>query len=596
MKNIFIAYISIIRDNAKFNTIDTHDLCPVDTMETLQTNETALKCLSAKLGGKIDRVIALVSNSADGNAVNNEIVNKAAKADGMESYTSYGYFENVCCKGIADEIIPIRTETDDGKERSSAAILSDICNKIEDDDAVYIDTTGGSREVLNLIRLLSKMLGYKKISNPCSFYTSILGNDKVIKDTSEFTRMMNMADGVNEFVTTGRSVQLQNCFKENGVYRSDVPQEIIDLLEVMSKFTDRIQLCNVQELDTILADLKTAIDNISNVCESERIEFVILKNLLPVIENKFFGNSSDSVTDYVRIIEWCVDNGLIQQALTVFTEKLPVYLFKSGMISAADEGRIREEISTINGGLKSADKETDYFYMNLMGYSGKCRWWYKDASFEHFKKYISTGKNSTENIVRYKEDGLEELEKKFREFKDRTDETEGENFQSKTEALKKILKKSDKSDVLYKIARFASANVSESAEKTEKYASYAEMCADVGRRWKEIYEMAGCPTNNFSAKFDTADIFGTSKKPKQNLENYNIRIPHKKLSDIMYGYLCIKSTRNRINHAGSDETLNKKQMKILEQHGYKNELSTKSVAGNIRHALDAVKKAEETKA
>ena len=43
--------------------------------------------------------------------------------------------------------------------------------------------------------------------------------------------------------------------------------------------------------------------------------------------------------DYLKITQWCIDNGLIQQALTVFNEKMPRYLFNKGYIKVKVEER-----------------------------------------------------------------------------------------------------------------------------------------------------------------------------------------------------------------------------------------------------------------
>lgn len=40
--------------------------------------------------------------------------------------------------------------------------------------------------------------------------------------------------------------------------------------------------------------------------------------------------------DYYSIVKWCVENGLVQQALTIFTEKIPSYIIGKNYMKVSD--------------------------------------------------------------------------------------------------------------------------------------------------------------------------------------------------------------------------------------------------------------------
>ena len=55
-------------------------------------------------------------------------------------------------------------------------------------------------------------------------------------------------------------------------------------------------------------------------------KIVLLRKMIPIIKNKFMVDSSD--INYCKIIEWCLENGLLQQALTIYIEKFQSIFFE----------------------------------------------------------------------------------------------------------------------------------------------------------------------------------------------------------------------------------------------------------------------------
>lgn len=570
--NIFISYISKIGASACEQTIHTNGLCKKSEITIVQTNESALKCLFEMLGGNIDKIISLVSDKADTEPVTNEIVREKAAAAGLEYYTAYGYFKEECCRGINAEHIKIPTEYADDeyvRERATADVLSDICSCIGRDDVVYIDTTGGPRNALNLIQLLTKILEYKNIKNPCSFYTNIQSMDKRIDTTDEYKRLMKLADGVNEFVTAGKSNQLRWCFD------SSASPEITALLNTMTEFTDKIQLCNTDDLDETLTNLYNAINDV-RTAESSSIEGVILKNLLPVIEEKFFGDNGGKA-DYVRIIEWCLDNGLIQQALTIFVEKVPVYLYNSGVFKF-DE-RIEEICTKMNRSIDSKEISVNAFCQVLMS---KCR---ADYIAEDFGAAIMGRDAERWNIC---DDNY--IRRYFR-F-----EEEFKKYNSKFEhvAVPKTLdtlSRSYNGDVRFVAVTLKNTTnakgktVFKSAD-TIKLRNHIRSSKNV--LFKLVNQEPVSEKNVLTKKFATAKEFESADKCFAC--GFSISVTPKQLAEIMYGYIYAKALRNQCNHASTDENLTDAQKLILQSRGYiTDNFSVADVTANLRRALDAVK-------
>ena len=68
-------------------------------------------------------------------------------------------------------------------------------------------------------------------------------------------------------------------------------------------------------------------------------------------------------------------------------------------------------------------------------------------------------------------------------------------------------------------------------------------------------------------------------------------------ADVMYGYLYVKSVRNTVNHASSEDNLSEEQKKVLSELGYDfTTYNFATVKKNINKALNTIKsvKVEKT--
>lgn len=85
----------------------------------------------------------------------------------------------------------------------------------------------------------------------------------------------------------------------------------------------------VEDIDEIMKDLNKKIieaekikDKINN--KENRLMNYMFFNLIKEIKKKFYLEDDKEIT-YINLIRWCLDNDLIQQALTLYVEKMPEY-------------------------------------------------------------------------------------------------------------------------------------------------------------------------------------------------------------------------------------------------------------------------------
>ena len=201
------------------------------------------------------------------------------------------------------------------------SVISHLTNDFEfkPSDTVYIDTTGGFRTVVYAVTYLLRYFEYMGVKVESAIYSSYdrdakRGEISEIKDTF---RMFTLINGAHEFTSTGNPHTLTEYF-------SNTKSKIIrELLDSMKQFYDNISLCRIgEELESSLQTMENAIRQ-AETAELENNE-KRLQELLPVIRRKLF---SEQKSKYLGLIKWCLENNLLQQAITIYVEKLPKAYF-----------------------------------------------------------------------------------------------------------------------------------------------------------------------------------------------------------------------------------------------------------------------------
>ena len=551
--NILILVVSLLNEH-NFSEVSYPTALCEETIAVKQTNLAALNCLHSMLKSNnetIDKIIAVCSS---------EVIKQNLIF--LENQTTWQYFTKQVSEILEkdDTIIPVYDFYEDQSLKSVGTLIAEICSEISHGDTIYIDTTGGQRTHTNTIQLLTKMLRYKGIQNPCSFYSNKQKKTGTIETTESFTKLTDLADAVHEFATTGRSEQLRECLSN----RSE--PKLQTLLDAMKSFTDQIQLCSIKDIDKTLAALSKALDAWeADDSPADDEQTAVLKELLPVIREKF-GLPQDGTelkTDYLRIIKWCLDNGLVQQAVTFIVEKSIVYIYNKGAFSYDDKNIDKQVRNEKKNPMQSRDECVNAFYNILMSstpdQNERCK----------FKAHLQQiGKNHNPNYADF--DELIGLLK----------QNPNVSIQDK---IKSILKNPQKREGIKRIAKLLeSFNAEDITKLLNQISTNDKLIAKILQQ-KEIEK-------GFAPKFETARNF----EHNSHYKAYGFDVKdNQKIAAFMYGYLYAKALRNRINHASEEENLTEEQVKILTDHGYpisEEDLTVKTVMDNLQKILDTMQK------
>ncbi len=544
--NVLVFFLSkITLKDGKLPAVKTYIAPDKRSFEGIQTNEAAAKYLISKLtdsGEKLGKIIAVTSREAEENG-------KQRFVDGLKG----------SCGGNFDvsDIKFVRNYSGD-KDLDDEAVLADVLKEISPDDTVYLDVSGGRRTDVNMMLLLMKLVKYKGIEVADAFYSDFDGT--ISSHYNRFYRNLDILDGVNQFVTTGNAVQLAECY-------SAIPEDspVKALLAAMVDFSDSVNLCSLSGIEDTLSTMKSLIDEISGSSESS-MDMFLFREIIPIIREKFFGSSGSP--DYCQIILWCLDNRLIQQAITLYVEKIPKHLFDKGFLSYTEELR-RKTIKEYSKP-EEINLEKEIFFSDLMSCDGssaadkrekdlvdELKTALADRDYRTKNAAVLAAKRSVLNFRRYSMD-----------------------FDNCGEAVRYILNNDRHSQELVMIAE-------ELVKNPCNYTAYKIFNTFQNNEplLRKLLNLQPAITDQ-STKTLLTKMNTIGNALKMDIpEGISVNISRSDLQTVMLDYLYARQIRNRINHAADAADNIHKQEEFFSKYRIDFSFSMKSIISQLKKSV-----------
>lgn len=329
MKNVILTNLSTFNDKAVSGKYDSD----IGVIEGTQTNDAPMKYLLRYLSDKAEdiKIIAIVTEEADSSFLNLEGVIEAFRAESSK---------NIKIKKVSV------------CEDKIEASVGEIVAEFSAGDNVFVDTTGGFRSSIYLLMAVIRVLEYSGISVSKAIYSKFSRNNESanrIVDVTWQYRMFELINSVNSFSNFGNSYELEAFFSFSD------NEAIKETISAMNDFSDAIAVCRTADLSAILERLNNALEVLQNT-KLESMDMLLFQQLISLIRKKFY--MENNRLEYPSIVKWCLDNRLIQQAVTIYVEKMPEYLFSTKVLSY--------DPTSVNTG--SFSKNFDIYY-NLL-YNG----------------------------------------------------------------------------------------------------------------------------------------------------------------------------------------------------------------------------------
>lgn len=464
----------------------------------------------------------------------------------------------------------------DFREGNLSESLNDVIKNINKEDIVYIDTTGGFRNINYMIMMLIRFLEYTGIKCEEVIYSN--HDIKKIENVTDLYNTINLINSVQIFTSFGNSSALNKYFSKSE------NEKIKNLIDVMDKFSEMITLCKSDEIEKVMLELNENINGINEDASYSNESELLFYNIMDTIKEKFQLDKNLKI-NYTHIIRWCLDNNLIQQAITFYVEKIPSILIERTIVNFSDN-----IISSYNPD-SIYNKNYQLFYEKFMN--------------------ISNGN----------------LESTYTEMELKMLIEEHQNILLNAKSIddfKKIVKKVQKPEVYKAIehiiimlnARFKGLNIKVESEvdleiKLGKYTYLLKIIQSIHAKTKEgfLKQITNngkllCKLHDENLILSEDEEISTESDSKltrkiekvenfieliENNGNYKLKkISPQNMQKLMRDILYIKNfVRNKVNHASDEDSFTENDKLYFKNYGYEVEdLKIKDIVRVIENSLE----------
>ena len=545
MKNVVISFLSRYTEDRAVE--EWTDESGEYRGKSGQTNEHCLEYLMWKLAKdkqKIDKVFLFVKSGED------------EYYDGFRSMYLAGLkkrYEAKTGNDIESEKIMIEytMHAANGKVPEMYEKLCKYRKKTGEDVCVNVDITGGPRFGPMMFLPLLQLLKYSGfIIGEVLYANKGKSGSNIIEDATELLGVTSLIGGAEEFISYGKIRQINAYFGGNDLGKIEV--RVQTLLKKMAEFSECLSVCGSYEVtEQALSDLSFAIKKYEESYNRDKnvgVQEQYFSTLLPQIKKEYQDLlDNDDSRKPEKIIRWCINKDLLQQAVTFFTEWIPRALIASKLLCIKDEAIIEE--CEKNGGLWS--HWSIYFFRNYLPAGNIVPGDDNSASRRDFNRMAQTG--DFDKVFKYVEGKCPKLEDFLNEVK---------NF-SRDCGISGITKNFPSDSMIYKVMEITTPTNT----TTKKYIE--QRLAKTGGNIKEVIikALATVPEKEFEELFcgDGSKSFvkkdDDENKPRKRRETFKYLLENNLISTKLKGdsLLCfveeyeriVENIRHKLAHANS---------------------------------------------
>ena len=311
-RNVLLLYMSIFNKNPKIQT-------------QTQTNEGAVRYLIEE-GETPDCILALCS----------ERVRKEAKEmpDGS-TRTTLEYFRDSFLPKVhipAERLVVIEVP-DSMDEETQFQAISQLLEKIETEDTLFVDLSGGLRDVAMLLVIAARcMRDLRKVQTRRVIYAELRGGESIVRDRTQLYGLFDFVTAMDQFFSTGTAQKLENYLRSEG----EKDPVLHTLLTRINQFSEDLALCRVQKLNDDLNQIDQALKKTPK--KSQNLTDLFFRLLKDRFSTEFAELLSSGEKALPALVSWCAGHGMYQQALTLLCEQMPEYVCQHLFVQPTPKG------------------------------------------------------------------------------------------------------------------------------------------------------------------------------------------------------------------------------------------------------------------
>ena len=309
-RNVLLLYMSIFNKNPKIQT---------------QTNEGAVRYLIEE-GETPDCILALCS----------ERVRKEAKEmpDGS-TRTTLEYFRDSFLPKVhipAERLVVIEVP-DSMDEETQFQAISQLLEKIEKEDTLFVDLSGGMRDVAMLLVTVARcMRDLRYVQTRRVICAELNNNETVVHDRTQLYGLFDFVTAMDAFFSTGTAQKLTRYLRSEG----EKDPVLHALLTRINQFSEDLALCRVRKLNDDLNQIAQALKETPK--KSQNLTDLFFQMLKDRFSTEFAELLSSGEKALPALVSWCAGHGMYQQALTLLCEQMPEYVCQHLFVQPTPKG------------------------------------------------------------------------------------------------------------------------------------------------------------------------------------------------------------------------------------------------------------------
>ena len=391
-KNILLLFLSDVKTAVVDGKISVSKARyeKIDGAEILTTSESAIRYLSEK-NFALDKIFILASQK-----IRKPIRGFEPSQTHLEFFLERvkNFLPNVAC----DIYDYDENQSGDENLKSVAEVSERIQNFAADDEVkLHVDLTGGMRDVNMMMLDLTRLLEYSGLTVDKILYTKFNSVDKTVSvaEVKNIYDLFQLIAGVEEFVNFGSVTALKSYYDGK-----KLSAPLKKLLTAMENFAEAIKLCHYKKFSDAIINLHDAVHDFAPATND--LQDILMARLIGRIREDYRQLIINRELDDLRVIRWCLSHDYLQQALILYTERIPEYFGSKKFLtlSAKHEKILANELEKDKMG-----RHKFYFLLNV--YSPDLK------RYDGFGKYCTLVKDDAITDIRKKRFDYDTWLKKF---------------------------------------------------------------------------------------------------------------------------------------------------------------------------------------
>jgi len=541
-KNILLLFLSDVKTKLNKDKVVISDAqyVNVDGENTQTTNESAFRYLLKKF--PLDKIFIFASKKVHGKI-------KGYLDDDGNAQTHLAFTLARFRKFLPDGDYFIFDYDEYGNDNDNLKSIAQMAKHIQDyvagvnghDVTLHVDLTGGMRHVNMMMLELTRLLQYSGLHVGNVLYSNYdrdPNKPNFVEEVQNIYDLFQLIAGVEEFVNFGSVKALVPYYTGR-----KLSEPLKKLYNSMGDFADAIKLCHYGQFREAIQNLHDAVHDFGKH-EPENVEDILMARLIRRIRDDYHDLIADRDKDDLRIIRWCLENDYLQQALTLYTERIPEYLGEK-LVSQSEV-----ETKKLSEYVKRDKMGRNHFYILLTDYPLR-----KNHTDKAFRKLCDAVKSETVGRKSPNVDAwLKSINERLAPFN--VSVKDEDRLRSQVETFNKIRQSPDILNDLTSPALNPIRGII-----NELFDELLAVDKPI-MRGKIIFDFVNKLTNDKFTNFfpdvvfakDIFERFPRAHKVYELLFDkiFSVSIPQETFLNIMEKYFIIQSERNHSNHARED--------------------------------------------